>query len=633
MNVNKLSRIQKQFILLAVDIVCLFFAVWLGFSLRLGSVYPLNAELLKILLIASIITVPIFIYLGLYKAVIRYVGIKALWSVFQAVGISVVLWGLIAIYLNFGMPKTVPVIAGVILLMLVGGGRIVARSLFSRKTSKFNEVDRKKNILIYGAGEAGVQLAKVFEFDASVRVKGFIDDDKNLQGRYVLGLKVYDFSDAVRSFDLSEKEAKKINEVLLAMPSTSRVRRSEILAKLEVFPIKIRVLAGMTELAQGKINADSIREINISDLLGREAVSPIQSLLDTNIKNKAVLVTGAGGSIGSELCRQIINLTPSILVLFEQSEPALYEIEKELLNLQESMNIQINIVPVLGSVVDQKRVERACRAFKIQTIYHAAAYKHVPMVEKNISEGVRNNIFGTFNCAQAAINTKVETFVLISTDKAVRPTNTMGATKRFSELILQGLSQPDKQQNTRFTMVRFGNVLGSSGSVIPLFEEQIKKGQDLTVTDPEIIRYFMTIPEAAQLVIQAGAMGEGGDVFVLDMGKPVNILALAKRMIRLSGREVKDKENPEGDIGIVFTGLRPGEKLYEELLIGDNVSTTEHQGIMRAKEEVLSWDKIEVYLEQMLSVSENESNMRRILQSAVIGFEPQCEVVDVLYCH
>ncbi len=633
MNINKLSRIQKQFILLVVDIICLFFAVWLGFSLRLGNMYPLNVEFLKILLIASIITVPIFIYLGLYKAVIRYVGTKALWSVFQAVGISVVLWGLIAIYLDFGMLKTVPVIAGVILLIFVGGGRIIARDLFSRKTRKFNEINHKKNILIYGAGKAGVQLAKVFEFDASVRVKGFIDDDKNLHGRYVLGLRVYKFSDAVDNFNLLEKESKKINEILLAMPSISRVRRSEILAKLEVFPIKIRVLSGITELAQGKINADSIREINISDLLGREAVSPIQSLLNVNIKNKAVLVTGAGGSIGSELCRQIINLTPSVLVLYEQSEPALYEIEKELLNLQESMNIQINIVPVLGSVVDQKRVERACRTFKIQTIYHAAAYKHVPMVEKNISEGVRNNIFGTFNCAQAAINTKVETFVLISTDKAVRPTNTMGATKRFAELILQGLSQPDKQQNTRFTMVRFGNVLGSSGSVIPLFKEQIEKGRKVTVTDPEIIRYFMTIPEAAQLVIQAGAMGEGGDVFVLDMGDPVNILDLAKRMIRLSGREIKDKENPEGDIEIVFTGLRPGEKLYEELLIGDNVSATEHQRIMGAKEEVLPWNKIEVYLEQILSASksENEIDMRRILQSAVIGFEPQCGVVDVLF--
>ena len=633
MDVNKLSRIQKQLLMLIADMFSLFSAIWLGFSLRLGELYSLNIELIKILLLASVITVPVFIRLGLYKAIIRYVGIKALWSVLQAVAVSVLLWGVIILYADFNMPRTVPLIASVILLMFVGGSRILARSLFSKKTNKFVNDSKQKNVLIYGAGEAGVQLAKAFEYDACVSVKGFIDDDKNLQGKYILGLEVHEFSDGIKKFNLSEKKSIKINEILLAIPSVSRAKRSSIIAKLEPFPIKIRTLPRLSELAQGKINADSVQEINIADLLGREAVSPNQSLLSINVKNKAILVTGAGGSIGSELCRQIINLDPSILILFEQSELALYQIEKELLNLQKSIGVQIDILPVLGSVVDQNRVERVCRRFKIQTIYHAAAYKHVPMVEKNISEGIRNNIFGTFNCAQAAINTKVETFVLISTDKAVRPTNTMGATKRFSELILQGLSQPDQQQQTRFVMVRFGNVLGSSGSVIPLFKEQIHKGGQLTVTDPNIIRYFMTIPEAAQLVIQAGAMGEGGDVFVLDMGEPIKILELAKRMIKLSGYEVKDKDNPNGDVEIVFTGLRPGEKLYEELLIGNNVTATKHKLIRRAEEDFLSWREITGFMFDMKKAlaKENEKALRHILEKAVDGYKSQCEVVDVLY--
>jgi len=633
MDVNKLSRIQKQLLMLIADMFSLFSAIWLGFSLRLGELYSLNIELIKILLLASVITVPVFIRLGLYKAIIRYVGIKALWSVLQAVAVSVLLWGVIILYADFNMPRTVPLIASVILLMFVGGSRILARSLFSKKTNKFVNDSKQKNVLIYGAGEAGVQLAKAFEYDACVSVKGFIDDDKNLQGKYILGLEVHEFSDGIKKFNLSEKKSIKINEILLAIPSVSRAKRSSIIAKLEPFPIKIRTLPRLSELAQGKINADSVQEINIADLLGREAVSPNQSLLSINVKNKAILVTGAGGSIGSELCRQIINLDPSILILFEQSELALYQIEKELLNLQKSIGVQIDILPVLGSVVDQNRVERVCRRFKIQTIYHAAAYKHVPMVEKNISEGIRNNIFGTFNCAQAAINTKVETFVLISTDKAVRPTNTMGATKRFSELILQGLSQPDQQQQTRFVMVRFGNVLGSSGSVIPLFKEQIHKGGQLTVTDPNIIRYFMTIPEAAQLVIQAGAMGEGGDVFVLDMGEPIKILELAKRMIKLSGYEVKDKDTPNGDIEIVFTGLRPGEKLYEELLIGNNVTATKHKLIRRAEEDFLSWREITGFMFDMKKAlaKENEKALRHILEKAVDGYKSQCEVVDVLY--
>lgn len=632
MNIQKLSRIQKQFLLLIADIFFLFLAVFLSFSLRLGEFHLLNIEQAKILLLIGFISVPIFIHFGFYKVVIRHISIKALWSIFQAVTISVSLWGVIAIYFSFQMPRTVPLIAGTILLILVGGSRILARILFAAKINKLMEKNTKKNILIYGAGDAGVQLAKALEYDGYINVAGFIDDDKELHGKYILGLNVYSFNNAVKYFSLTIKTSD-INEILLALPSISRTQRSNIIHKLETLSIKVRALPGLSELAQGNININAIKEINITDLLDRNIVKPNQSLLTANITGKSVLVTGAGGSIGSELCRQIFNLKPKKIILFEMSELALYQIEKEMLTLKENTNSQVDILPVLGNVVNQARVERVCRAFKIHTIYHAAAYKHVPMVEKNISEGIRNNIFGTFNCAQAAINAGVKTFVLISTDKAVRPTNIMGATKRFSELILQGLSLPEKKNRTCFTMVRFGNVLGSSGSVIPLFREQIAKGKAITVTDAKIIRYFMSITEASQLVIQAGAMGKGGDVFVLDMGKPVKILDLAKRVIHLSGYQIKDNDNPHGDIEIHFTGLRPGEKLYEELLIGDNVSETEHPLIRRAKENTLSWYKITKIMDDMNKAlsQEDDEMLRNILQYAIEGYKPQCGVVDVLY--
>jgi FlaA1/EpsC-like NDP-sugar epimerase len=393
----------------------------------------------------------------------------------------------------------------------------------------------------------------------------------------------------------------------------------------------------MDDLASGKVRVDDVREIGVNDLLGRDAVKPDLKLLCANIEDKTVLVTGAGGSIGSELCRQIIRLKPKTLVLYERSEPALYAIENELNALvQEFRNDSDNcfeiIVPILASVTTQRRLESVCSSFGVNTIYHAAAYKHVPMVEKNPLEAARNNIVGTFRAAEAAINSNVETFVLISTDKAVRPTNTMGASKRFAELILQGHAHREGI-GTRFTMVRFGNVLESSGSVVPLFREQIKNGGPVTVTDPEIIRYFMTIPEAAQLVIQAGAMGQGGDVFVLDMGEPVKILDLAIRMIRLSGFELKSDDNPDGDIEVIYTGLRPGEKLYEELLIGENVAPTQHELIMSANEDHLAWSQIETYVESFgKSIGLNDvEKLRSLLLEAVKGFSPQCEISDLVY--
>lgn len=457
-----------------------------------------------------------------------------------------------------------------------------------------------------------------------LRPVAFLDDDLSLHNQQMNGLNVYGLSQLnylVEKYD--------VHEMLLALPSVARSRRQEIIRLLEPFPMHVRTLPALADIAEGKVSVSDIQEVEIADLLGRESVAPIQRLLHANITGKVVMVTGAAGSIGSELCRQISQLQPKMLVLFELNEFGLYSIEQEL----KLLSVELPIAAVLGSVQNQQRVEAVCRKFEVETIYHAAAYKHVPLVEQNISEGISNNIFGTLNCAKAAIASGVATFVLISTDKAVRPTNTMGASKRFAELVLQGLSE-NKELNpkTRFTMVRFGNVLGSSGSVVPLFRDQIVNGGPITVTDERIIRYFMTIPEAAELVIQAGAMGEGGDVFVLDMGAPVKILDLAKRMIHLSGYSLKDDDLPEGDIEIEITGLRPGEKLYEELLIGEKVSATEHNKIMRAQESVIPWEELKVILQRIEDANKDYDyqKIRELLLTHVDGFQPQCGIEDLL---
>jgi FlaA1/EpsC-like NDP-sugar epimerase len=417
--------------------------------------------------------------------------------------------------------------------------------------------------------------------------------------------------------------------VLIALPSASRSDRFNIIDKLERYPIVVRTLPGLSEIAQGKVKIDDLLQVSIKDLLGRKSVEPNESLLGKNIANKTVVVTGAGGSIGSELCRQIVLLKPKALILYEINELALYAIDKELSNI--NTHYSFKIYPILGSVNNKKRLKNLFNRFDVDTVYHSAAYKHVPMVEFNTSEGIENNIFGTFNCALSAIEAGVKTFVLISTDKAVRPTNTMGATKRAAELILQALSA--KQNYTTFTMVRFGNVLGSSGSVIPLFKKQIIEGGPITVTDKKIIRYFMTVTEAVELLIQAGAMGTGGDVFVLDMGKPVQIKDLAEKMINLSGLKVKDELNPNGDIEIKYTGLRAGEKLYEELLIGDNVSQTANPLIMRAKEDMIAWNELETLLDDLFILNNNYDffNSRETLKKIVPGFKSEDEIKDILY--
>ena len=626
-------RKVKCAITLVVDFIAVIMALWLAFSLRYSAVYQPPTEQLWVFLLAPIIAIPIFIKFGLYHAIIRYLGMRSIWTVAQAISLYTVIFAAIILLLGADLtgvvPRTVYGINILILLVFIGGSRLVARWWFSQliayNSAAASQHFRAAPVLIYGAGDAGVQLAVVLRMAGQLAPVAYIDDDASLIGQQVGGLTVYPFAKLTH---LIEKYH--VIEVLLAIPSALRNRRNAIIQRLEPFPVHVRTLPSMNDIANGRVRVTDVQEVDIADLLGREQVLPSDSLLHANIRGKVVMVTGAGGSIGSELCRQIIKLEPMALVLFDLSEFALYVIEQELNKIPDE---DIAIYALLGSVKDQPRVEAVCQKFAVNTIYHAAAYKHVPLVEHNTSEGVQNNVFGTLSCAKAAIAAGVETFVLISTDKAVRPTNTMGASKRLAELILQAFAHnAGLKGNTRFTMVRFGNVLGSSGSVVPLFRQQIANGGPITVTDPKIIRYFMTIPEAAELVIQAGAMGAGGDVFVLDMGEPVRILDMAKRMIHLSGHHEKDADNPDGGIEIIYTGLRPGEKLYEELLIGDKVSETEHQKIMCAQELIISWADLEVVLAKLTQANEQGDYQatRDILTETIDGFEPQCDVEDWL---
>lgn len=628
-----LSRRTKAAILIITDSFFTLFALWAAFSLRWSDWYIPKHNEWYLFAVAPVIAVPIFIRLGLYRAIIRYIEMRALWTIIQATTLYSIIFAFILYESGIkGIPRTVSLLNWLLIILLVSSSRFFVRwwlaDVYYRISEDGDDTDHnKKNVVIYGAGNAGVQLASALVHGSEFKTVAFIDDNPLLHKQKINGVKIYPFDSL--SYLMQRYH---VANVLLAIPSASRVRIREIIDLLEPYAVHVLSMPSVSDIAQGKVTFDTLQEVDIADLLGRDSVAPVTSLMQANVTDKAVMVTGAGGSIGSELCRQILRLQPRTLVLFEQNEFALYAIEKEL--NQQAGNDNITVLPVLGSVTNAERVEKVCKTFNVETIYHAAAYKHVPMVEKNPAEAVWNNVLGTLRTAQAAINTGVETFVLISTDKAVRPTNTMGATKRFAELILQALSDnaSDKQQ-TRFTMVRFGNVLGSSGSVVPLFREQIARGGPVTVTDKRIIRYFMTIPEASQLVIQAGAMGQGGDVFVLDMGEPIRIIDLAKRMIHLSGLQIKDETHPNGDIEIQFTGLRAGEKLYEELLIGDNVSKTTHPRIMRAEETMIPWSKLEQMLKALEQATKNDDfeQMRVVLQQGVSGFAPQCEIGDLLW--
>ena len=609
----KLPRNTKKGLLFLIDIGIIIGSLFVSFSMRLGYFYfPSGESYLQLIIIAApLFALPIFNHFGLYHTIIRYAGLKALWRIIQATSLYAILWGLAAFMAAdwVAFPRSVILINWLIVITAIGGSRLFARWLLSEGNK-----NNKNNVLIYGAGIAGRQLSTALRESNESNPIAFIDDSIDLYHHSILGLKVYSKNDLDNLIDKNN-----IKEILIAIPSLSRIHRREIIKYLESFPIVVRSLPSLSAFAHGKVKVNDLLEIDIRDLLGRDPVSPNKKLLKTNIFKKVVLVSGAGGSIGSELCRQIVLLMPKKLILFDISESSLYIIEQELLNLNIS---SVEIFPVIGSTSDKKRMTVVFNHYGVQTIYHAAAYKHVPLVESNPSQGILNNAIGTMEVAEAAISSNIETFVLISTDKAVRPTSIMGATKRIAELVLQALDK--EYPNICFTMVRFGNVLDSSGSVIPLFKKQIKAGGPVTVTHVDVVRYFMTIPEAVELVIQAGAMAKGGEVFVLDMGEPIRIYDLAVKMIKLSGLVLLDKANPNGDIEIKYTGLRPGEKLYEELLVDGSFVSTEHELIMHAKEEMISWEKLEPLLVQIKEAAINSEmkKINKLLNHIVPQFNP-----------
>lgn len=624
----KLPRFVKKLIVLSLDTSFCVVTTWLAFCLRFDESEAFSGSVLTASSVSVLIAIPIFIKMGLYRAIFRFSGWFATLSLVRAISIYALLYAVPFLIVGVdGVPRSIGIIQPVLLFVGIGSSRLAAKYLLNGWVCKTAQGYGQKVALIYGAGSAGRQIASGLRQGVEIKPIGFVDDDNRLWKGTINGLPVYPPNDVPGLIH----SGLGITDVLLTMPSVSRARQKEVLAALSDLPVHVRIVPGLSHLANGVVKVEDIREVEIEDVLGRESVQANEALLHQNIADKVVLVTGAGGSIGSELCRQILAQQPKTLVLFELSEFAIYAIERELT----LMHAPVTIVPILGSVLDANKLNRVCRRFTVQTVFHAAAYKHVPMIEMNPAAGVWNNVFGTLRTVEAACQCEVETFVLVSTDKAVRPTNVMGCSKRMAELVLQAKSLQENRLGvhaTKLTMVRFGNVLGSSGSVVPVFREQIKNGGPVTVTHPEIIRYFMTIPEAAQLVIQAGAMGEGGDVMVLDMGEPVKIVDLAKRMIHLSGFSHKDESNPDGDIEIQFSGLRPGEKLYEELLIGDNTLPTSHSRIMRASEHALRWDELEPLLFELEAAvkAENSDAIRVLLKKAVPEFEPQCENGDVL---
>ena len=620
-----LPRASKRFLVLAVDLCLCILSVWLSYYLRLGEFVPLSGDALWPVAVSIALALPIFVASGLYRAIFRYSGLPALISVVRAVGIYGMLY--ISVFTAIGVegvPRTLGAIQPILLLLFVGLSRVLAKVWLGNQYQSTLKQTLHSRVLIYGAGSAGRELVAAIANSHKMKAVGFLDDDYRLQGQLLNGQPIFnpaDLANLVKSLN--------INDVLLAIPSLSRKRRNEILAQIRAVHVSVRTLPSMTDMAQGKISISELHELDIDDLLGREPIVPNHNLLGINLRGKVVMVTGAGGSIGSELCRQIFFEGPSKLLLIEQSEFSLYCIHQEL--EAKSASGEIKLIPLLVSVQDNERMRQIISIWHPDTIYHAAAYKHVPLVEQNSAEGIKNNLFGTLFTAQSAGENGVSNFVLISTDKAVRPTNIMGASKRLAEMVLQALDVT--YSRTKFSIVRFGNVLGSSGSVVPKFRQQISDGGPITLTHPEITRFFMTIPEAAQLVIQAGAMAKGGDVFVLDMGQPVKIMNLARSLIELSGRSVRDAQNPDGEIEIEITGLRPGEKLYEELLIGSDSQSTEHPRILRAKEEFISWGELEHKLKSLeIALSINDvSFVRQMLQQLVTGYLPSEKVVDWVY--
>ena len=619
-------RSAKQLVVIGLDLVLSVLATWVAFSLRLDTLHLPDALQLRVYVIAPCLAIPVFIHFGLYRAVFRYTGQAALMATAQAVAVYALALSALLVSVQWTMvPRSLGILQPLVFLILVATSRAMARFWLAGK-GEAGEGGAGR-LLIFGAGTAGVQTAVALAVSRQFTLVGFVDDDPAKCGRSINGVPVWPAS------AVAERIAREgVTDILLAIPGATRERRKAIVDALKALPVHVRTLPSMQDLASGRVKVQDFRELDIEDLLGRDPVPPRADLLAQDIAGRVVMVTGAGGSIGSELARQIFAQHPHTLVLLDHSEFALYTIHQELLALRLGALADIALVPVLARVSDSAHMKALCLHHRPATVYHAAAYKHVPLVEFNPGQGVLNNVFGTLSVAAAALEAQVGRFVLISTDKAVRPTNIMGASKRMAELVLQALAQRHGGPGgTCFSMVRFGNVLGSSGSVVPFFRQQLAAGGPLTVTHPEVTRYFMTITEAAQLVLQAGAMGQGGDVFVLDMGEPVKILDLAHRMVQLAGLSVRDAAHPSGDIEIAITGLRPGEKLYEELLIGDNPQSTLHPRIMKAHEDMLPWDVLQDHLSALraAAVAEDEAQIRAVLAVCVQGFgAPQTAPVD-----
>lgn len=624
-----LPRPVKRSLALIVDAGVCALCVWLAFALRLDNWSArLGDAHIVAMAVAIGTTLPVFVITGFYRAIFRFSGTAALVTLVKASAVFAILYAIVFTVIGVpGVPRSVGINVPLLVFVAIGANRLVARLWLGGMYQGILRRETLPQVVIYGAGTAGRQLAAALANSPEMVLRAFVDDSPQLQGASLNGLLVYP---STRLEELVHERG--VTDLLLALPGIGRARRAEIVRRIQALklPLHVRTLPDLVDLAQGRIQTHDIHELDIEDLLGRDPVPPESELLQRNIRDRVVLVTGAGGSIGSELCRQIVRLAPKTLLLVEVSEYALYSIHSEL--LRKLGDSPTRILPLLASVRNETRMREIIRTWQPDTVYHAAAYKHVPLVEHNPAEGVRNNVLGTLVTARVAAECGVSDFVLISTDKAVRPTNIMGATKRLAEMVLQGLAQ-DPASRTRFSMVRFGNVLGSSGSVVPLFRQQIRDGGPITLTHGNITRYFMTIPEAAQLVIQAGAMASGGDVFVLDMGAPVRIIDLAKRMVELSGLAVRDVNNPNGDIEIVITGLRPGEKLYEELLIGDNPSPTEHPRIMKAHDDAMPWDRL---MERLAAVEvalalNNIEMLRQLLGELVSGYQPAAQIVDWIH--
>jgi len=659
-NITSLPRDIKRAILLASDTVILVSAILISFSLRLGELYLspglFENKITWLILLSPVIAIPIFIHFGLYRAVIRYIGTKANWAVVQAVCLYSVVWGLVSMLSGApGFPRSVVLINFMVALLGIGGSRVLARYIL-RQAESFGQKTKERifsisKVLIYGAGSAGRQLAVGLNQSAEYEVCGFIDDDESMHGRDLVGYPVISISEIE-----SLVKSKGVTDILLAIPSITRRKRNEILKKLLPLRVRIRTLPGVSYLSKGPSSADEIKDLDIDDLLMRDSVVSDDESLMSITKGKVVMVTGAGGSIGSEICRQVIKRGPKIVLLLEISEYALYEIHQELeticstLKGNEKLVALPRIIPFLGSVQDEGRMTELVQTWGPDILYHAAAYKHVPMVEGNLSEGIKNNVFGTMTLAKVAVEQGLENFVLISTDKAVNPTNGMGASKRVAELILQAISAEKSttfesfngtpvsaKNNTQFSMVRFGNVLGSSGSVVPLFRRQIRVGGPVTLTHRDITRYFMTISEASKLVMHSASMksnkNDSSKVYVLDMGKPIRIIDLARRMIELSGLRVRDEDFPEGDIDINITGLRPGEKLYEELLIGNNPEKTINPKILMASEEFITWSRLQEKLQTLRLAADNNDPelIVHILKELVTGYKPESNIADYVY--